>query len=68
MSTLFEIDKAIEAFFEENVDPETGELLNIEQLDELNLAREQKCENIALLIKNKEVTTSCPVQSVNATK
>lgn len=52
--TLFEIDKAIEAFFEENVDPETGELLNIEQLDELNLARDQKCENIALLIKNKE--------------
>lgn len=54
MSTLFEIDKAIETFFEENVDPETGELLNIEQLDELNLAREQKIENIGLFIKNLE--------------
>ena len=32
--TLYEIDKAIETFFEENVDLETGELLNIEQLDE----------------------------------
>lgn len=52
--TLFEIDKAIEAFFEENVDLETGELLNIEQLDELNLAREQKIENIGLYIKNLE--------------
>ena len=54
MSTLFEIDKAIEAFFEENVDPETGELLNIEQLDELQLAREQKIENVGLYIKNLE--------------
>lgn len=52
MSTLFEIDKAIEAFFEENVDPETGEILNIEQFDELNLAREQKIENIGLYYKN----------------
>lgn len=52
--TLFEIDKAIEEFFEENIDPETGELLNIEQLDDLQMAREQKCENVALLIKNKE--------------
>ena len=51
--TLFDIDKAIETFFEENVDSETGELLNIDQLDELQMAREQKCENIALLIKNK---------------
>lgn len=54
MSTLFEIDKAIETFFEENVDPETGELLNIEQLDELQLAREQKIENVGLYIKNLE--------------
>lgn len=52
--TLYEIDKAIEAFFEENVDLETGELLNIEQLDELNLAREQKIEGISLWVKNLE--------------
>ena len=51
---MVEIDKAIEAFFEENVDPETGELLNIEQLDELQLAREQKIDNVGLYIKNLE--------------
>ena len=52
--TLFEIDKAIETFFEENIDPETGELLNIEQLDDLQMAREQKIENVGLYIKNLE--------------
>lgn len=51
--TLFEIDKAI-ADFEMDIDPETGEVLNFDELDELQMAREQKCENIALLIKNKE--------------
>ena len=51
--TLFEIDKAI-AEFEWDIDPETGEVLNPYGLDDLQMAREQKCENIALLIKNKE--------------
>ena len=51
--TLFEIDKAIEEF-EWDIDPETGEVLNPYGLDDLQMAREQKCENIALLIKNKE--------------
>lgn len=50
--TLFEIDKAI-ADFEWEIDPDTGEVLNPYGLDELNLARDEKCENIALLIKNK---------------
>ena len=52
--TLFDIDKAIEAFFEENVDPETGEILNIDALEELEMAREQKIENVGLFIKNLE--------------
>lgn len=51
--TLFEIDKAI-ADFEWEIDPETGEVLNPYGLDELQMARDEKCENIALLIKNKE--------------
>lgn len=51
--TLFEIDKAI-ADFEWEIDPDTGEVLNPHGLDELQMAREQKCENVALLIKNKE--------------
>ena len=51
--TLFEIDKAL-ADFEFEIDEETGEVLNIQDLDELNLAREQKIENIGLLIRNLE--------------
>lgn len=51
--TLFEIDKAI-ADFEWEIDPETGEVLNPHGLDDLQMERNQKCENIALLIKNKE--------------
>lgn len=51
--TLFEIDKAL-AEFEFDIDPETGEILNINDLDELQMAREQKLENIGLYIKNLE--------------
>lgn len=50
MSTLFEIDKAIEDF-EFNVD-EDGEILNYDELDNLKMERNQKCENIALYYKN----------------
>lgn len=51
--TLFEIDKAIYDFNFE-VDEETGEILNAEELDRLEMARDQKLENIGLLIKNIE--------------
>ena len=51
--TLFEIDKALMEF-EFEVDEETGEILNASDLDELNLAREQKIEGISLWIKNLE--------------
>lgn len=51
--TLFEIDKAI-ADFEFEVDEETGELLNVQELDDLQMAREQKIENVGLYIKNLE--------------
>lgn len=50
--TLYELDKAI-AEFELEVN-EDGEVLNIDELDELNLAREQKIEGISLWIKNLE--------------
>ena len=50
--TLYEIDKAIADFeFEVNED---GEILNYDELDNLQMQRDEKCENIALLIKNKE--------------
>ena len=51
--TLYEIDKAL-ADFEFEIDEDTGEILNAADLDELNLAREQKIENIGLYIKNLE--------------
>ena len=50
--TLYELDKAI-ADFELEVN-EDGEVLNIDELDELQLAREQKIEGISLWIKNLE--------------
>lgn len=51
--TLYEIDKAL-AGFELIIDEETGEVLNAADLDELNLARDQKIEGIGLWIKNLE--------------
>lgn len=45
---LYEIDKAIS----ECVDLETGEVIDIERLSELQIERETKCENVALWIKN----------------
>jgi hypothetical protein len=48
---LYEINKAIEDF-DFDIDDETGEILNINDLDQLNLAKDTKIENIALWIKN----------------
>lgn len=50
--TLYELDKAIADF--ELIVNEDGEVLNIDELDELNLAREQKIEGISLWVKNLE--------------
>ena len=49
--TLFEIDKAILEFHFE-IDEETGEILNADALDELQMARNDKIENVGLWIKN----------------
>lgn len=51
MATLYEIDKAI-MDWEMEIDPETGEILNYEELDNLQMAREQKIENIGLYFKS----------------
>ena len=52
--TIYEIARAIEALLESAVDPETGELveLDAEALDSLELARETKIEDLALAVKN----------------
>lgn len=52
---LYEIDKALEAALEAAFDPDTGEVLDDEAMqtvEELELAREDKLEGIALWIKD----------------
>lgn len=51
MATLYDIIKSIESF-EFEIDEETGEILNMAELDALKVDRETKVENIALFIKN----------------
>lgn len=48
---LYEINQAI-ANFEFEIDEETGEVLNTEELDNLEMSRGEKIENIGCLIKN----------------
>ena len=48
MRALYEIDNAIL----ECVDPETGEILDTEKLDALQMEREQKLEGVALWVKD----------------
>ena len=47
---LYEINSALAAF-ELQVDEETGELLNADELDALQIARDEKIEGLALLVK-----------------
>ncbi len=51
--TLYEINSAIENTFYSLIDPETGEIIgDTAALDELQIQRDEKVENIALFIKN----------------
>lgn len=51
MATLYDLVREIENF-EFNIDEETGEILNLDELDALELEKDTKVENICLLIKN----------------
>lgn len=51
MATLYDIDKAIYDF-EFEIDEETGEILNADELDNLKMERNQKIENIGLYFKS----------------
>ena len=51
MATLYDLVKEIENFQLE-VDEETGEILNMDELDALQLEKDAKVENICLWIKN----------------
>lgn len=48
MPTLYEIDKEITSC----VDADTGEIIDPQRLEELQMERERKIENVALWIKN----------------
>ena len=50
---LYEIDNAIDELIRNSVDPETGEVVDItDELDALQMEREDKLESVALVIKN----------------
>lgn len=49
---LYEIDRAIEELVETCVDPETGEFLGYEALEQLQMDRESKIEGLILKFKN----------------
>lgn len=51
MASIYQIRREIEDF-EYECDPETGDLLNALEWDKLNMAYEEKVENIACFIKN----------------
>ena len=48
---LYELNKAI-VDFDLEIDEETGEVLNADELDQITLARDEKIENIALWVKD----------------
>lgn len=51
--TLYQIDAALQELIERCTDPETGDITEVaEELDSLQMAREDKIENIALYYKN----------------
>lgn len=50
--TLYEIDAAIMTAIAHGIDPETGEITNLDELMGLQMDRDRKIENIACLVKN----------------
>lgn len=58
---LYEINHALEEAWERAMDPETGEILDadaIEEINNLEMAKEEKIENVALWIKDIEAEQS----------
>lgn len=53
--TLYEINEAIMEAYEKAIDPETGEVIDddlFQSLEQLQMEREAKCENVACWIKD----------------
>ena len=62
--TIYDIDERITSL----IDPETGEILDIEAFNELNMARDEKVENVALWIKELSATSSAMKNEIDALK
>lgn len=60
MASLYEINQAII----DTIDTETGEILDVERLNALQMARNEKLENIALYIKNLDAETAAIVEEI----
>lgn len=65
--TLFEINEAI-ANFEFEIDEESGEILNINVLDDLELDRNVKIENIACYVKNLRADSAAIIEEARKMK
>lgn len=52
MANLYDIDAKIMECMANCIDPDTGEIINSEQLEALQMERQTKLENVALYIKN----------------
>lgn len=52
MRKLYEINKSIEDLLNAVTDPNTGEVVDLDALDDLLMEREQKIENVALYAKD----------------
>lgn len=52
--TIYEINKAMQDILDgfEVIDEETGEIMDLSSLDELQMLKEEKCENLACYIKS----------------
>ena len=50
--TLYQINQKLRDAVEYGCDPETGEIIDIAALEELEMARDEKIENLALFIKD----------------
>lgn len=51
MATLYELDERLMKF-ELEIDEETGEILNADELEQIEMERDKKLESIGLMIKN----------------
>lgn len=59
MRKLYEINKSIEDLLNAVTDPETGEVVDLDALDDLLMEREQKIESVALYEKDVNAEWGC---------